>query len=214
MNNKYLLTVIITVITGGTATSVTADPLSFGVRANVFAADGEPANDMLGYGVHGKYDLSSTWRLGFGLDFSDFDFERPWKIAGIAQDPDVKEVIDANASSKLFSAWVERPFSVRGNLEWIWKAGLGFNSVDVDDVIGPAADGGSFDITTDVGSEFVVLAGTGLQWQFANSWNIDAMLNIQQRFADWKVTDRVSGKSGSLNDYTVWGLQLGVVYDF
>ena len=37
---------------------------------------------------------------------------------------------------------------------------------------------------------------------------------IQQRFADWKVTDRVSGKSGSLNDYTVWGLQLGVVYDF
>jgi len=43
--------------------------------------------------------------------------------------------------------------SDNSNLDWFWSAGLGINSIDVDDASGPLQGGGNFNVTTTVSSE-------------------------------------------------------------
>ena len=188
-------------------------PFTLGVRANALSAGGEPANDMIGFGIFGKYRLKDDWSVGVSADFYDYDFERPWKVTGVEQSPSVP-VIDAPADSVLVSAWLEQNFARTGNVNWFWNAGLGFNSVDVKDVSGPTASGGTFTLTTDPGTEFVLLGAAGFKWNFTEALQMEGALRVQQHFADWTVTDRVSGRVGALDDYTAYGVHLGLGYLF
>ena len=57
-----------------------------GLRANVLTGDGEPTNDVLGYGLVARVPLGEHWSLGLGLDHSpEFDVERTEKILGFEQ---------------------------------------------------------------------------------------------------------------------------------
>ncbi|HEX7183850.1 MAG TPA: hypothetical protein VF756_18620, partial [Thermoanaerobaculia bacterium] len=121
-----------------------------GVRAVLMAADGEPANDIPGYGLFGHYRLSDRWKLGFAVDTAEYDFEEPARIVGLQQRQSL-EPIDVLAESTTFSAWIERTFSrPQGRTEWFLGAGLGFASIDVPDASGPLENGGQFFITTEV----------------------------------------------------------------
>jgi hypothetical protein len=181
------------------------DPWEIGARFNVVTAGGEPANDILGFGVFGRYRITDRWLLGFAVDRADYDFERPWKVLGLQQDPAV-EVIDAPASVTTLSVWAEREHARTGRgLRWFWSAGLGSGSPDVDDVSGPLAGGGTFDITTDPGSETVLSAAGGLRLPFAKRWVFEFQLRADRHLADWKVRDRVSGGTGSIGGYTGLG---------
>lgn len=182
-----------------------------GIRANALAAGGEPSNDMLGVGVYGYYRLQEGWYLGAALDRAGYDFERPYRILGLAA-----EEIDADASSTSVSAWIERRYAHPGRrLTWFWGAGVGFSSVDVDDVSGPTSGGGTFDITTDAGTETLLVGSAGFRYALADgSWALRGALRVDHHLADWKVVDRASGRSDTIDDYTATGIHIGIERSF
>lgn len=176
-----------------------------GARFNVITAGGEPANDIMSAGLFGRYRLNDRWLLGFAVDQAEFDFERPWRVLGLQQDPSV-ETIDATTVATVFSVWAEREHARAGKrLRWFWSGGLGFTSPDVDDVTGPLLGGGTFDITADAGSEFILAGTGGLRLPFARRWVFDFQVRLDHHFADWEVVDRVSTTTGTLDDYTGYG---------
>jgi hypothetical protein len=69
---------------GGEAPALTQDgKFDLGLRANILAGDGEPTNDVLGYGLFGHVPLNDRWSIGFAIDHSpEFDVERTAKIVG------------------------------------------------------------------------------------------------------------------------------------
>ena len=186
-----------------------------GIRLNIIGGSGKPTNDVLGYGVLGRYRLDDRWTLGLGVDISDeFDIERTPELVGLEQDPDAP-VIDSTGSSEGLNAWIERRYGGDDRrLQWFWTVGAGVNSVDVDDQAGPLASGGSFDIAIDAGTEWVASASVGLRVRVGERFLFEPALRLDQHFADWDVTDRVSGATASIDDYVLKGVHLAFAYRF
>lgn len=185
-----------------------------GARGAILVADGEPANDIPGFGLFGHYRLSDRWKLGFAVDAAEYDFEQPARILGLTQSPN-EEPIDVLAESTTVSAWIERLFGQPGGrTEWFGGAGLGFASIDVPDAAGPLAGGGQFDIETEADTEIVLHLLAGLRRHFGQRWALEFALRADQHFADWTLTDRVSGRTGSVDDYFAYGGHLGVSVRF
>src|SRR5687768_11507206 len=170
-----------------------------GIRLNIIGGSGKPTNDVLGYGVLGRYRLDDRWTLGLGVDISDeFDIVRTAGLVGLEQDPDAA-VIDSTGSSEGLNAWIERRCGGDDRrLQWFWTVGAGINSVDVDDQAGPLAGGGSVDIAIDAGTEWVASASVGLRVRVGERFLFEPALRFDQHVADWDITDRVSGTSASI----------------
>jgi hypothetical protein len=186
------------------------DRFAAGVRGTITAADGVPANDIPGFGLLAHYRMNERWTLGAAIDRTEYDFEEPAKHAGITPDPAL-DPIDALAESTALSAWIERTFPQRED-RWIWfvGAGVGAASVDVPDAEGPTAGGGRFDVHTEVDTEIILSALGGVRRNFGERWFVEFGLRADQHFADWKVTDRVSGATGSVGDYLAMGGYLAI----
>jgi hypothetical protein len=186
-----------------------------GLRLGAVAADGEPTNDIMGGGVYGRYRLSDRWRLGVAVDHSpDFDVERPYEFLGLVGDPAAGEVDAAGTSSNVL-AWIERAYPrPGGRLEWFWGVGGGVGFVDVEPVAGALADGGRYDIAEEVGTELLAIATAGLRVRLGSAWSLEAALRAEQHHTDWKVTDRRSGRSVSLDDYLTTGGHFAIAYRF
>ncbi len=186
-----------------------------GGRLDVVGADGEPANDVLGGGLFGRWRLGDRWWLGVGVDHSpEFDVERPYELLGLAGDPEAGE-IDAAATSTALTAWLEHRFGdPNRRLGWSWSLGGGFADVSVDDVAGPLAGGGTYAITQEVGTELLLGAGIGLRVRLGGSWEFEGTLRADQHFTDWTVVDQVSGRAIDVDDYLVRGVTLGVSVGF
>jgi hypothetical protein len=194
---------------------VAEERLSLGLRGNILGGTGVPANDTLGVGLFARYRLSERWLVGFGVDVaSGFDVEEPEKLVGLVQDPSVA-VIDANADSYTFIGWIEREYDRdAGGWSWFWTLGAGWSSVSVDDVQGPLAGGGTYDLTFDVGTELLLSGSGGVRYRLGAGWQLELALRLDQRFADWQVTNRLSGATGTVDDYLIRGFTLGVVKTF
>ena len=191
-----------------------AGRFDLGVRGVLMVADGEPANDIPGYGVFGHWRMSDRWSLGFAVDQTEYDFEEPAKLAGLRQDPGV-DPVDVVAEATVLSAWIERTYPrAAGRLDWFWGAGLGFASIDVPDAAGPLAGGGMFDISTEADSEVIVSLLGGLHRRLGEKWTFEFALRADQHFADWQVTDRVSGAKGAVDDYRALGGHFGLLFRF
>ena len=217
MNTAHRLLAIAPLVAFFFCGSVQAQDSRFeaGLRLNVLVADGEPTNDMPGAGAFGRYRLSDRWRFGFALDHSpEFDVERPYEFIGLVGAASAGE-IDAKGTSTSFLAWIERVYErPGGRLEWFWGLGAGIATVDVEDVAGPLEGGGTYDITQEVGTELLASASAGLRWRFARRWALEAALRLDQHFTDWALTDRVSGRTGTLDDYLAQGAHFGLAYSF
>lgn len=193
------------------AAKASAQTWELGPRLLVLNAGGEPTNDILGGGVFGRYRFNERWLFGFAVDSVSGDFERPYELVGLSSPEEIDSVVDL----LVFSGWIEREYGrPDGRLRWFWSLGAGFASPEVDDVTGPVSGGGTFDITTDPGSETMILAGAGLRRHLGQSWALEIGLRADQHFADWKLTDRVSGRTGAIDDYTILGVQFGMTYRF
>ncbi len=188
---------------------------SLGLRADVVGADGEPSNDILGAGVAGRHRLSDRWWLGAAIDHSPgFDVERPYEFLGLTGAAAAGEV-DAEGTATAVSAWIERVHGrPGGRLEWFWGLGLGLAAVDVEDVSGPLEGGGVYDIRNEVGTEVLAGASGGLRLRLGARWAFEAALRADQHFTDWTTTDRVSGRTATLDDYLVKGGHLGLIVRF
>lgn len=183
-----------------------------GVRGIITAGDGEPANDIPGYGVFGHWRLGERWSIGFAVDRTEYDFEEPAKLVGLRQDQSI-EPFDVIAEATVLSAWIERTYP-RPSLDWFWGAGVGFASIDVPDAIGPLEGGGTFDIRTEADSEVIVSLLAGLHRRLGERWMLEFAVRADQHFADWQLTDRVSGNRGAVDDYRALGGHLGFAFRF
>lgn len=179
-----------------------------GLRGNVMLGDGLPANDMLGFGVIGRYYLADGWFAGAALDTTDFDFEHTSSILGIPQDPDVK-AIDSVATNTILSAFLGKRYgeATRG-FDWFWTAGIGVGFPDVKDVTGPVDGGGTFDITTDSGTEIHLISSLGTSYHFSPAWSATFAARLEHHFMDHKLTDRVSGVTTTVDSQTPLGVSL------
>ncbi len=189
--------------------SVLAEERRFevGARYIVVTAGGEPTNDQSGVGVFGRYRWTDRWLVGAAIDSVSGDVERPYEWFGNTS----PEEIDSSVDSTIFSGWIEREHGKQDRkLKWFWNAGLGVASPEVDDVQGPLTGGRSFDITTDAGSETLLSGALGLRRGFSKRFGFEVGLRFSRHFADWKVTDRSSGDTATLEDYTTKGLHLGL----
>jgi hypothetical protein len=186
--------------------------IDFGIGVAIDAADGTPANDIPNAGILVRYHWSERWLVGASVHRAEYDYERPAEIVGITQDPTV-EVIDALAEATVVRGWVERSlFDESRPMRFFVGAGLGAAFTDVPDVAGPRADGGQFDIATEVDTEIIVSALGGLGRHFGERWYAEAAVRLEQHFADWRSVDRVSGAEGHIDDYLTWGIQISLAY--
>lgn len=179
-----------------------------GVRLNVMAGNGEPTNDVPSYGVVAHYGLSDRWTLGLALDHSpEFDVERSAKIIGFEQDP-TQEEIDQLGTSTTFTAWLERSYGDR--FQWLWGIGGGISDVEIDPLEGRRASGAPFLIETDAGTELLLIANVGFRWWFAESWAFSTEIRAEQRYGDWELVEVRTGQTGSIDDYLLTGIHLGL----
>lgn len=181
-------------------------------RFNAVGGTGEPSNDILGFGVVLHRRLSDEWYLGFGIDVAhEFDVETPNELLDI----DGVGEVDALGTMILLTALAERRYAFESsNWSAFWNLGFGIASVDVDDADGAVEGGGRYDIEIDADTETVLVGGVGLMQRLGENWSMRYEATVEQHFADWEVSDRVSGASDSYDDYTVSGLRLGLNYRF
>ncbi|HYO12216.1 MAG TPA: hypothetical protein VE685_03360 [Thermoanaerobaculia bacterium] len=208
--SSILLFLLLATVSAARAQSA-AQRWELGPRFRLLTAGGRPANDMFGPGAYGRYRLNERWLVGFAVDSITGDYERPYEIAGLSS----PEEIDSTVDALVLSGWVEREYGrTNGKLRWFWSAGFGFSSPDTDDITGPVSGGGTFDITTDAGSEILVSVGGGLRRGLGRRWSFEVGVQVDQHFTEWTVTDRVSGRTGTLDNYTTRGLLGGLTYRF
>ena len=185
-----------------------------GLRANVMLGDGVPANDMLGYGLIGRYYLENGWFAGASLDTTEYDFEHMASQVGIVQDPAEKS-IDAAATNTILGGFMGRQYgNTERGFDWFWTAGLGVGFPDVDPVAGPVDGGGIFIITTDAGTEFHLTASIGTSYHFSPAWSASFVGRLEHHFTDYTLTDQVSGATRTIDSQTPMGVSLSVNYRF
>ncbi len=184
-------------------------------RLNLVGSSGKPTNDVLGIGLVGHYKFTDGWYLGVALDYSpEFDFEKTASRVGLKQDPNVAD-IDATGSLLQISAFAERRYpNDEGDIEYFWTLGAGISEVDMDDVSGPLEGGGRFDITTSTDTELVIAGSVGMQHRLSENWSGRYAFSIDHHFADWKLRDRNTGNTGSIDDFGIYGIRLGASYHF
>lgn len=179
---------------------------------NIVGANGKPSNDIPGFGIVVHRKLSDEWYLGVSLEnATDFDVERPNEELDI----DSVSETDALATMNMVTVVAERRYPL-GSESWtgFWNLGGGIADIDIDNAEGDVEGGGRFDIEVEADTEYVLLGGVGALQQLGEHWSARYEFTLEQHFADWKVTDRVSGRTGSYDDYLVYGLRLGLTYGF
>lgn len=181
-------------------------------RATIVAASGEPANDIISLGVAARYRIGGHWLLGAAVDWADFDFEQPAQLLGLRQAGE--EAIDATTQATTVSAWLEREWRLSRRFLFFAGAGLGVSSLDIGDASGPLEGSGTFDITTDPGTELIGLLSGGLKAEIGSHFGAELALRVDHHVADWEVTDRVSGRRVTLDDYTAFGGHIGLSLRF
>jgi len=178
----------------------------------VIVGEGQPANDMIGYGAIGRWEFRDSWHLGLALDSVEFDYETPYRVLGIES---VEEIDPSNEFMRV-SVLVERRYE-RPDSPWIWfwTAGAGFASIDVGaNAVGTTPDGQSFDITTTAEDETHFFVGGGLRRAFGQHWASEAAVTLQHHTTDYQLSDIVSGATGSIGSQTPYGVTLGISYGF
>ena len=80
--------------------------------------------------------------------------------------------------------------------------------------MGPVEGGGTFDIETNTDTELIVLGSLGAIQRLGENWSIRYTATAELHDADWKVRDRMSGNTGSISDYNIYGIRVGMTYRF
>ncbi len=181
-------------------------------RLNIVGASGTPSNDILGFGVILHRKLSDDWYLGVSFENStDFDVERPNEELGI----DSVSETDALGTMNMLTVVAERRYALDSE-DWtgFWNLGGGIADIDVDDADGDVKGGGRFDIEIDADTEYVLIGSVGALQRLGDGWSARYEATVEQHFADWDIKDRVTGRTDSYDDYTVYGLRVGLNYRF
>lgn len=190
------------------------DRFQIGLRGNVLLGDGVPANDILGFGLIGRYALSDGWFAAATLDAYEYDFEHPASLLGIQQDPNVK-TIDASTSNTVLGGHFGRRYGeADGGFGWFWSLGLGVAFPDIKDAMGPVAGGGTFDLYSTSKTEIHVMSALGSSYRITPAWSVALAARLEHQFIDITVTDRISGATGKVDSQSPIGAWFGINYQF
>jgi hypothetical protein len=186
-----------------------------GYRAGVSLGKGEPSNDLPIAGnlfVRRRFDES--WALSAWIESAAGDFEQPAKVVGLVQDPNVADIDAALSVLTLGLAGERTLWSYGGGSRLYGLLGAAYSSIDADDTSGALQGGGTFDITTDPGSEILGSLGLGYQWRPWKHVSLEGLVRYDYHFADWEVRDTISGNTGSIDDYSSYAFLVGLSYSF
>lgn len=185
-----------------------------GLRSNAISGDGLPASDMFGIGVISRFYLNDGWFAGAAIDTAEYDFEHTSAVWGESQDPSA-QAIDAAATSTIFSAFMGRQYGdMSKGFDWFWTAGLGVGFPDIEDVSGPAAGGGTFDIITKSGTEIHLITSLGTSYHFSSEWSATFTARVEQHFMDHRLTDRVTDSTTTIDSQTPIGVSISLNRQF
>lgn len=184
-----------------------------GFRGMALLSKGEPANDMVTGSIVGSWQWRDNWFVGAALDYSSFDYEYPQRTLRIQQSPDVKAIDGLNTMTRV-AGWVERRYDRPGAWDWYWSAGIGFASIDAPPVSGPTDTGGRFDIATEVSDELHLMTAIGLRRPVGENWSFIATFHLENHATDYKLTDRVSGTTGTIGSHSPVGISFTMGYRF
>jgi len=209
MNIKTALSASLVLATVLCGQAQAESKFELGLRGNVLLGDGVPSNDILGYGIIGKYDLADGWFLSGTLDAYDYDFERPYRTVGLSQDPNVK-TIDSKIKSTTLGAAIGRHFGDKSGFDWFWSAGVGVGFPDSSNVSGPTDVGGTFDLVIDAKTEIQIMGTLGTTYYTSGRWSFTAAARAEHHFLDITVIDQVTGNTGKVESQTPLGAYLSV----
>lgn len=182
-----------------------------GFRGLIVLGKGAPANDMIGEGLVGRFKLNDEWLVGVAIDHATFDYETPNRALGIA----ATSVVDGINEWNRFSAFAERRYDGDRAWDWHWLLGIGSASVDdVANVVGQRVGGGTFDIATTTDDELHVFGGGGLHREIGSRWLLETSLTLEHHATGYELTDRVSGARGTIGSHSVYGISIGINYQF
>ncbi len=203
--------IVVTPIFAHSVFSQSLDQFELGLNGDLNLANGDPANDILGYSINGTYRLNSDWLIGARYGTASFDYERPSSDLNLTS----TVVTDASADSDEISVFIERRYNERDRgLYLYWTAGVGINDVGVTTVSGTTTNGTNYLISTKVDTETLITGSLGQRYNFDN-WSLGYGFRVEQRFGDWKVSDQVSGISKvAVDGYFVYGLFLETRFKF
>jgi len=179
-------------------------------RVLVLLGNGEPANDMPGFGLAGHWQVRENWYVGAAVDQVSFDFERPYEIIGLTS----TEEIDAGNEFTRVSAWVERRYPLSGPWHWFWTAGAGWASLDAGDARGFTTSGSAYDIVTEADDELHLMLSAGARWRPTRNLAVGLAAHLERHEVSYVVTDRVSGATGKVGSQTPLGFSVGVQWSF
>lgn len=212
LNLVRRLALLILVSTSPLATGAGHAEYDLTARVNIVGSSGKPTNDILGYGVTLQRKLDNGWYLGLNLDYSPrFDFERPSEIVDIKSDLE----IDAVGSMLMITLVGERRYALESR-GWtgFWSVGGGFAEIDMDDADGAIRGGGTYAIETDIDTELILIASAGWMQQLGRHWSARYTFSAESHIGGWDLRDRVSGRTGEIDDYAVYGVRIGMNYRY
>lgn len=181
-------------------------------RGMVIIGEGQPANDMIGYGVLARWEFRDSWYLGVALDSVTFDYETPYRVLGISSVEEIDPSNEFIRASVLVERRYQRPDSPWA---WFWTVGAGFASIDVgSNAAGTTPGGQDFEIVTEAEDELHFIVGGGLRRSFGRNWALEGTLTLQHHVTDYRLVDLVSGATGSIDSQTPYGVTLGISYTF
>lgn len=184
------------------------------LRANVLLGDGIPANDILGVGVIGRYDLNNGWFAGAALDAYEYDWEHAARTAGFEQDP-AEDEIDALASSTVLSGYFGRLYGqTNAGFDWFWSAGLGVGFPEVDDFSGTSSTGAAISLSYDASTEIHVMGTLGTSYHFSPTWSATFAARVEHHFMDVTSTDAISGAKTNIDSQSPIGAYISIDFKF
>ena len=189
----------------------TLGPYLIEPRYSIVVGDGEPSNDMPGFGLLARYQYRGPWHYFLSADYTEFDFETPYKTLGI---PVGGPAIDSTVSGFYLGGGVEYQFNVHERLKPYINGGIGIGFLDADDVSGTSAGGAPFNIKSDPGTEFIPFATVGVRWNFWRNLSLDLAAKAEYHIADWEVKDTLSNQEAAIDDYAAVGGYVGVAIHF
>ena len=184
------------------------------LRTNVLLGDGQSSKEILGYGVIGRYYLSSGWFTGATLDNYEYDYGHATHVGGITQGSADSE-IDALATNTVISGFIGRLYGGSNQgFDWFWTAGLGVGFPDINNFSGYTNGGEPFALTYEADTEIHLTSSIGTSYHFTSTWSATFAARLEHHFMEVTATDSVSGSTSTIDAQSPLGAYLSIDYRF
>ena len=183
---------------------------NIGLRAgNLFEVKHAPVNSMPMVSFYVRREVNDSWGAVLSLDSYVFDIKNTGGILGIPTEKESK----ASGEMSMITASVDHVFfkDVSCFQPYV-QAGLGLGFVDFDDKDNVSSAGGApYNIKTEAKDDMEVVPtlSIGTRYMTGSRWFLDAGARFDYHVSGWKIKDRVSGGSVSIDNFYALGAYLG-----